>query len=552
MTARPSFYRGISEPVISKSIAYSRSQSSLIYPEQSQAEFEHRNEGDLRRYSPSASLHSVESIYLARRRCGYQWEDRPGDLGYCLQPTKVSDTNAGHSLVRSATPISVSKIGSDTGCPANDLEAHDMPPLQSKPEWRKPTVGEKTDIPIRDVEASSTEPSTRARIHGDEQATLTRSASDTLPPQTTSCPISAAGSPIESSRNSESRWLKKKGPDLRVFKLARKKKKEAKPNKESKETLNRRPTLSLFQSASDAAKLSPVHETPRTPLSTPKEFIKSFFSPKKDNSNPFDNQEGGVEANQRRKTKPSIPNQPHSDDSHRSSPCVLTTEVPSKALSGLSEPTSNEYSAASPSAVSSPRYERPPIFKRFFSNPGPSNNKQSMKPGARQPRSVETPPLLLVPTVAAPIQNVRTAQYLTTEARRVATPPMQRRKCGKPKGYFWDFAVDGDESPDSFHQPFPMPEINETEDTKKRMPRTPEGEERDWFRVRMDWILSDDSPDGNDELRIFEWDIPEHLPSSPLCPLHPSHPSGGKGICVYHGRRKTRGGEVEDVGLGFA
>lgn len=36
----------------------------------------------------------------------------------------------------------------------------------------------------------------------------------------------------------------------------------------------------------------------------------------------------------------------------------------------------------------------------------------------------------------------------------------------------------------------------------------------------------------------FEFDIPEHLPNSPICPANPKHKSGGVGVCVYHGRRK--------------
>lgn len=32
---------------------------------------------------------------------------------------------------------------------------------------------------------------------------------------------------------------------------------------------------------------------------------------------------------------------------------------------------------------------------------------------------------------------------------------------------------------------------------------------------------------------------PEHLPSSPLCPKNSLHKSKGRGICVYHGRRKS-------------
>ncbi|KAF4450895.1 hypothetical protein F53441_6034 [Fusarium austroafricanum] len=36
----------------------------------------------------------------------------------------------------------------------------------------------------------------------------------------------------------------------------------------------------------------------------------------------------------------------------------------------------------------------------------------------------------------------------------------------------------------------------------------------------------------------FEFQLPEHLPSSPMCPANKKHVSGGTGVCVYHGRRK--------------
>ena len=51
----------------------------------------------------------------------------------------------------------------------------------------------------------------------------------------------------------------------------------------------------------------------------------------------------------------------------------------------------------------------------------------------------------------------------------------------------------------------------------------------------------------------FVLDIPELLPSSPLCPMHPKHKSAGKGICPFHGRRKmerTEGG-ASKVMAGF-
>lgn len=37
----------------------------------------------------------------------------------------------------------------------------------------------------------------------------------------------------------------------------------------------------------------------------------------------------------------------------------------------------------------------------------------------------------------------------------------------------------------------------------------------------------------------FEFDMPEHLPNSPMCPANVNHKSGGTGVCVYHGRRKS-------------
>ncbi|KAK4165877.1 hypothetical protein QBC43DRAFT_298934 [Cladorrhinum sp. PSN259] len=38
---------------------------------------------------------------------------------------------------------------------------------------------------------------------------------------------------------------------------------------------------------------------------------------------------------------------------------------------------------------------------------------------------------------------------------------------------------------------------------------------------------------------LFEFDVPEHLPTSPMCPANPKNVnSGGKGVCVYHGRRR--------------
>ena len=62
--------------------------------------------------------------------------------------------------------------------------------------------------------------------------------------------------------------------------------------------------------------------------------------------------------------------------------------------------------------------------------------------------------------------------------------------------------------------------------------------EHNRIRNLVDATLDDDH---NDEELVqlgFEFDVPDHLPNSPLCPLSSQHRSGGKGICPLHGRRK--------------
>lgn len=72
-------------------------------------------------------------------------------------------------------------------------------------------------------------------------------------------------------------------------------------------------------------------------------------------------------------------------------------------------------------------------------------------------------------------------------------------------------------------------------------------DDRNWYRVRMDESkhsakersigLEDEGRDGLPELR--EWDVPEHLPNSPLCPLHPKYRGKPSKTCPYHGRRRS-------------
>lgn len=60
------------------------------------------------------------------------------------------------------------------------------------------------------------------------------------------------------------------------------------------------------------------------------------------------------------------------------------------------------------------------------------------------------------------------------------------------------------------------------------------------IRALVEDTLAEDDDDDDEVVLGFENDVPDHLPSSPLCPLHPKHKSGGKAICLMHGRYKKK------------
>lgn len=151
--------------------------------------------------------------------------------------------------------------------------------------------------------------------------------------------------------------------------------------------------------------------------------------------------------------------------------------------------------------------------------------------------------------------------FLPSEARRVNTPPLittTHEKGNKVTGYFWDFWYSDDDdrgskasrgSPDlettEYRQPFPQPKVDAVGDPTAEV----EGE-KDWYRVRLDRIMDEDEPRDLGERKLFDWDIPDHLPSSPLCPLHTKYRGHGKRVCVYHGRRENSLAPTElDTGI---
>lgn len=163
------------------------------------------------------------------------------------------------------------------------------------------------------------------------------------------------------------------------------------------------------------------------------------------------------------------------------------------------------------------------------------------------PKSMQPPPIGVRPPMSG---------YLPFEAHRVPTILEEPRLRGQ---YLWEswlsHTIDrssemnstrdshSDQASvntrDQWHTPFPAPNDASISNTVAKGSETGD---RDWYRIRMDQAAGDeDKPKDIEDLRMFEWDLPEHLPSSPLCPLNPKHSSKGKGVCVYHGRKKKGG-----------
>ncbi len=149
--------------------------------------------------------------------------------------------------------------------------------------------------------------------------------------------------------------------------------------------------------------------------------------------------------------------------------------------------------------------------------------------------------------------------YLPSEARRIGTPPLPGNSNSKLRGFFFDYNAPRSalEAPIGPWPSGPMDVMTmlPRQDNMKP-PQSPTGQrssgarlQRDdpdvnWFRVNVG------IEQAQEERGMFELNVPEHLPSSPLCPRHPKHKSGGKGVCVYHGRNRTGNDDVvEEEGL---
>ncbi|KAI2466810.1 hypothetical protein F4781DRAFT_434025 [Annulohypoxylon bovei var. microspora] len=154
--------------------------------------------------------------------------------------------------------------------------------------------------------------------------------------------------------------------------------------------------------------------------------------------------------------------------------------------------------------------------------------------------------------------NSFSTQFPGGEATRVKTPPLREsgHRAGRPRSFFFDIStppVRGSslggtvEQVEFYHPSLPTsiePKERDVggrkqeEETEKEKEKEKRDLGKEWWEVPVAVPRY-----GAMAPSSFEFDMPEHLPNSPMCPANKRHKSGGTGVCVYHGRRKRSGGK---------
>ena len=117
--------------------------------------------------------------------------------------------------------------------------------------------------------------------------------------------------------------------------------------------------------------------------------------------------------------------------------------------------------------------------------------------------------------------------FLPSEAARISTPPLPSTMKGRLRGYFFDIgALGGTDSQAT------RPRTKKSKASTNIRSSTASSDPV-WFRVMVEGSGDPAVVNG------FLQDIPDHLPSSPLCPKNPKHTSGGTGTCPMHGRNRS-------------
>ncbi|KAH7160952.1 hypothetical protein EDB81DRAFT_853474 [Dactylonectria macrodidyma] len=129
------------------------------------------------------------------------------------------------------------------------------------------------------------------------------------------------------------------------------------------------------------------------------------------------------------------------------------------------------------------------------------------------------------------------AQFPGGEATRVKTPPLG------------EYTADG--RPRSFFTPMAPPHVDGSDQVSLATSSSRQlGHRRSLIPQQLEWWEHFPQKPSRQELEDneirFEFQVPEHLPSSPMCPTNTRHSSGSTGVCVYHRRKRTTSG-LKDV-----
>ncbi|KAK0627124.1 hypothetical protein B0T14DRAFT_511829 [Immersiella caudata] len=159
---------------------------------------------------------------------------------------------------------------------------------------------------------------------------------------------------------------------------------------------------------------------------------------------------------------------------------------------------------------------------------------------------VTKPPKVSIEEISRAALLVRPQLWATQfpggEATRVNTPPLKEDVAdGRPRGLFFDVSgpstsdqpQPGSESASSFG-PNATPTPRPRQDDKDPFDQRAAARRREWWDIPSKSTAAAAASKRN-QLRkavLFEFNLPEHLPTSPMCPANPKNPSGGKGVCV--------------------
>ncbi|KAK1831344.1 hypothetical protein QBC39DRAFT_434105 [Podospora conica] len=135
-------------------------------------------------------------------------------------------------------------------------------------------------------------------------------------------------------------------------------------------------------------------------------------------------------------------------------------------------------------------------------------------------------------------------QHAQQEAIRVDTPPLKEATAdGKPRGLFFDVSgPSSDSGPGGSESTSTRASKKERQKSEAQEPAEPK-RRREWWDPYPKTLAAATTTAASrrDLIRkaaAFEFDVPEHLPNSPMCPANPKHKSGGKGVCVVVPRSK--------------